>query len=52
VKAGKKPTVRQSKFLAQWGLNPSDWLVSKDTPVEMVIVHRHFGKTVRKIFKG
>ena len=52
MKSGKKPTREQRKFLEKWGVSPADWLVSKDTPTEMTIVHRHFEKQVRKIFKG
>ena len=43
MKHGKKPTVAQKKIIAQWHLNPKDWLVSKNTIYEMVVVHRHTG---------
>lgn len=41
MKHGKKLTVKQKKFLKECGLNPENWLVSKNTDKEMVIVHRH-----------
>lgn len=52
MKNGKKPSVRQCKFLQQWNLNPADWLVVKDTPEQMQIVHRYSSKTTRTIPKG
>jgi hypothetical protein len=40
LKHGKNPTVRQKKLITEWHLNYENWLVVKDTPGEMVIVHR------------
>lgn len=40
MKHGKRPTVRQKKLMTEWHLNYENWLVVKDTPGEMVIVHR------------
>lgn len=51
MKHGVKPTVKQCKVLEKWGLNPSEWLIVKDTPAEMVIQHRHFERTVKTIHK-
>lgn len=51
MKHGKKPTVRQKKMLKEYGLNYENWLIVKDTPLEMVIVHRHTDN-VRRIDKG
>ena len=51
MKHGKNPTVRQKKLMTQWHLNFENWLIVKDTPTEMEIVHRHTGKT-RTIPKG
>lgn len=51
MKHGKKPTVRQCKVLERWGLNPSEWLVIKDTPTEILVQHRHFERTVKTIYK-
>ena len=50
MKNGKKPTVAQKKALKAAGLNPDNWLISKDTPESMLIIHRVSGKarTVRK----
>lgn len=50
MKHGKKPTVAQRKVISAWGLNWENWLVVKDTPEGMVIVHRYSGK-VREIRK-
>lgn len=52
MKHGKKPTYEQRKLIGMWGLDTHDWLVVKDTPEEMVLVHRHSDKTTRTIRKG
>ena len=52
MKNGKKPTFSQRKIIQQFGLNPVDWLVVKDTPTEMGLVHRYSDKTTRCIPKG
>lgn len=52
MKNGKKPCVRQCKLMQQWNLNPADWLVVKDTPEQMELVHRYSSKTTRVIPKG
>jgi hypothetical protein len=51
MKHGKKPTVAQRKLIQQWRLNPADWLIVKDTPEEMVIVHRHSDSITKTIHK-
>lgn len=51
MKHGKKPTVAQCRLMTLWGLNYEDWLVVKDTPERMVVVHRHSDKTLRIIPK-
>lgn len=51
MKHGKKPTVAQCKLMAKWGLNYENWLVVKDTPERMVVVHRLSEKTMRIISK-
>ncbi len=38
MKNGKKPTLAQKKFLQGKGLVPENWLIVKDTPVELVVV--------------
>ena len=40
MKHGKKPTVEQKKLMKKWHLNPENWLVVKNQPEQMVIVHR------------
>ena len=52
MKHGKKPTVAQRKFIKSKGLIAENWLVVKDTPEQMVLVHRHSDKTTRIIPKG
>lgn len=47
MKNGKRPTRQQKKLLGKLGLNPMDWLVSKNMPGEMVIIHRHTNKERR-----
>lgn len=39
------------KLMVKWKLDPTQWLVVKDTPTQMEIVHRHFD-TVKVIPKG
>lgn len=51
MKAGKKPTVAQKKLMVKWGLDPTVWLVSKDTSTQMLLIHRHSDKTTRVIPK-
>ena len=52
MKNGKKPTVAQRKFIQQNGLDPAVWLIVKDKPEEMMLVHRYSDKTTRTIHKG
>ena len=40
MKNGKKPTLAQKKFLQGKGLVPENWLIVKDTPVELVVDSR------------
>ena len=51
MKHGVKPTREQRKLIAKWGLDAHDWLVIKDTPMEMQIVHRLFESQVKVINK-
>lgn len=51
MKNGKRPTKNQSIFIEEHGLNPMDWLVVKDNPTEMLLVHRYSDKTTRRIAK-
>lgn len=52
IKHGRKPTVAQKKRMVKWRLDPTVWLVVKDTPKEMHLVHRHFDKVTKIIPKG
>lgn len=51
MKQGKKPTYYQRKEIEAYGLDSRDWLVSKDTPSEMVLVHRYIDGKIRTIPK-
>ena len=51
MKNGKKPTREQRKLMEKWKLDPAVWLVTKDTPDRMELVHRHSDKTTRTISK-
>ena len=51
MKHGKKPTRAQRDFIKSKRLTPDSWLVVKDTPEKMVLVHRHALKTIRVIPK-
>ena len=45
MKNGKKPTVKQCERMTKWGLDCRNWLVVKDTPEQMTIVHRYSNQT-------
>lgn len=51
MKNGKNPTVAQRKLMQKWKLDSSMWLVVKDTPRSMYLVHRHFERTKKIIRK-
>lgn len=52
MKNPKKPTMTQKKLMVKWKLDPTMWLVSKDTTTEMLLVHRNFDKVKKIIPKG
>ena len=52
MKHGKNPTREQKKLMVKWRLDPTMWLVVKDTPERMELVHRHFDTTKKIIPKG
>lgn len=52
MKHGKRPTRLQKQFIKSKGLIAENWLVVKDTPNEMHLVHKHSDKTTRIIHKG
>lgn len=43
MKQGKSPTRKQKEMLKQKGLNPLNWLIVKNPPGELHIIHRHTG---------
>lgn len=45
MKNGKRPTKAQRMLIQSLGFQPDDWLISKNTSTEMVIVHRFTGRT-------
>ncbi len=51
MKQLKKPTRAQKILLQKKRMNPADWFVERDTPTELVLVHRHFDSTRRTIHK-
>jgi hypothetical protein len=44
VKHGKRPSREQKAILQRFGFDPADWLISKNTGEEMVIVCRYTGQ--------
>lgn len=52
MKHGKKPTREQMKLMVKWKTDPTMWFVVKDTPTEMLLVHRHFDNKTKIIPKG
>ena len=52
MKNGKRPTFEQRKLIERQKLDSTMWLVVKDTPTEMVLVHRYSEHTVKTIVKG
>ena len=45
MKHGCRPTREQRKMLDKYNLNAADWLIVKDTPEQMTIVHRYSDST-------
>jgi len=52
MKQLRKPTREQRKLIKSKRLNPDNWMVERDTPTEMVLVHKHFDNKTRTIPKG
>lgn len=48
MKHGKRLTLKQKEILQTVGLNPNNWLVVKNLPDKLVLVHRVKG-TVTEI---
>jgi hypothetical protein len=51
MKQLSKPTLEQRKLIQSKRLNPENWMVERDTPKEMVLVHKHFNNNTRTIKK-
>ena len=51
MKHGRKPTREQRKLITKARLKPEDWMVERDTPEKLVLVHRHFDSVSRQIDK-
>lgn len=49
MKHGKAPTVKQKKIIADAGLNYDNWLVERDLPTDMIIIHRLTGSGYKLI---
>ncbi len=52
MKHRKCPTRAQKILIRERKLNPADWMVERDTPEKLVLVHRHFDRVSRVIYKG
>lgn len=52
MKHGKKPTREQRKLMDKWKVNTQDWLVVKNEPSKMTLVHKHFDYKTKIIPKG
>ena len=52
MKHGKNPTRAQKMLMVKRKLDPSMWLVVKDAPDRLELVHRHSDKTTKTIPKG
>ena len=44
MKNGKKPTKSQKQLLQQFGFQAEDWLIVKNTSIELLIQHRYTGR--------
>lgn len=51
MKHGRKPTAAQRKLLQKRRLDPSVWLVVKDLPDRLELVHRQSDKTKKIVPK-
>ena len=52
IKHGKKPTREQKKLMTKWKMDWRDWFVERETPTEIVFIHRHFDWKTKTIPKG
>lgn len=51
MKQLRNPTREQRKLIQQKRLNPADWMIERDTPEKIVLVHRHFERVKKYIHK-
>lgn len=51
MKQLRKPTREQRKFIQSKRLNPDNWMIERDTPSEMVLVHKRIDNKTRTIRK-
>ncbi|WP_397443925.1 DUF6906 family protein [Peribacillus aracenensis] len=49
MKNGKRLTRKQKELIQEAKLNPSDWLIAKNLPNELHLVHRECSKTTKVI---
>ena len=47
----RKPTREHKKLIQKMKLNPADWMIERDTPEKIVLVHRHFDSVCKTIHK-
>lgn len=52
MKQLRKPTREQRKIIQSKRLNPENWMIERDTPEKLVLVHKHFYNNTRTIKKG
>lgn len=51
MKQLKKPTREQRKLIQSKRLNHENWMIERDTPEKLVLVHKHFDNKTRTIYK-
>lgn len=53
MKHGKRLTRKQKELIQDAGLNPANWLIIKNLPDKLVLVHRNKGTLVEvEVFDG
>ena len=50
MRQGKRPTVKQKRFLKEHNLNPDNWLIISDDKFKVKAVHRDT-KNIKEISK-
>lgn len=51
MKHAKRPTREQRKLIQQKRLKAEDWMVERDTPEKLILVHRNFDSVTKVIHK-